>query len=144
MKEIKISKEKITIKIFDHQTYTMNVNPKDDWHNPVTYIVSDYCKKYPDDDGNERIYDNNMVRPRNHNWAGKDEQRKWFYQNGYISRARVPTYGTCQDCWASGPNYQPCQECDKGPYKLLMYSGYIIDSVLSCFFVKWYNSDRRD
>ncbi len=56
----------------------MNVNPKDDWDNKVTYIVADYYKKYPDDQGHERIDDKDVMRPRNHKWAGKDEQRKWF------------------------------------------------------------------
>ncbi len=41
---------------------------------------------------------------------------------------RAPTYGTCNGCWATGPRYQPCQECDNGHYTPLALKGYILDS----------------
>jgi hypothetical protein len=42
--------------------------------------------------------------------------------------SKAPTYGTCADCWASGPSYQPCQECGKDLYMPLDLRGYVIDS----------------
>jgi hypothetical protein len=50
-----------------------------------------------------------------------------FVDEIYYDR-RAPTYRTCAECWASGPSYQPCQECDKGTYMPLELIGYIIDS----------------
>ena len=75
------------------------------------------------------------MRPRNHKWADQMEQMSWqssceeedeqccIY---YVRRA--PTYGgTCNGCWATGPSYQPCQECDNSQYKPLALKGYILD-----------------
>jgi hypothetical protein len=57
----------------------MNLNPRDcpNDHSGVNhrakYFVEDYCKNCPDDRGNERIYPEDVVRPRNHKWA----DQKW-------------------------------------------------------------------
>jgi hypothetical protein len=99
-------------------TYLMNINPKNNLDNPVKYIVSDYCKKYPDDQGNQRIHAEDK-------WANLAEQGKW---SSNICEARAPTYGTCAESWASGPSYQPCQEWDKDLYMPLELRGYIIYS----------------
>jgi hypothetical protein len=50
------------------------------------------------------------------------EQRNIHYQR------QAPTYGTCNGCWATGPSYQPCQECDNGHDMPLKLKGYIHDS----------------
>jgi hypothetical protein len=76
-----------------------------------------------------------VVRPCNHKWAYTAEQSKWissYFGDSndvelYYER-RAPTYGTCEECWASGPSYQPCQECDKVLCMPLELRGYIIDS----------------
>jgi hypothetical protein len=52
----------------------------------------------------------------------EDEQRNIGYHR------RAPTYGTCNGCWATGPSYQPCQECENGQYMPLALKGYILDS----------------
>jgi hypothetical protein len=52
----------------------------------------------------------------------EDEQRCIYYVR------RAPTYGTCNGCWATGPSYQPCQECDNSQYMPLALKGYILDS----------------
>jgi hypothetical protein len=75
------------------------------------------------------------VRPRNHKWADQTEQLSWQssykeeddQHNIYYNR-RAPTYGTCNGCWATGPSYQPCQECDNGQYMPLELQGCILDS----------------
>jgi hypothetical protein len=89
------------------------------------YFVEDYCKNYPDDRG----------RPRNHKWADQMEQMSWqssweeeTEQRCICNVRRAPTYGTCNGCWATGPSYQPCQECDNGHYMPLKLKGYILDS----------------
>jgi hypothetical protein len=109
-----------------------NINPKDDLDNPVKYVVSDYCKKYPDDQGNQRIHAEDVVRSRNHKWANLAEQPTWslniWIQSKNFSEAGAPTYGTCAECWGSVSSYQPCQECGKGLYMHLELRGYIIDS----------------
>jgi hypothetical protein len=85
------------------------------------YFVEDYCKKYPDDQGNQIIYADDVVRPCNHKWASLAEQVIYYER-------RASTYGTCTECWESGPSYQPCQECYKGTHIPLELRGYIIDS----------------
>jgi hypothetical protein len=117
-----------------------NINPKDvlTGYNRVKYFVEDYCKKYPDDRGDQRIHAEDVVRPRNHKWADEAEQSKWtssFWCGSEMNNdmmikyeRRAPTYGTCAECWASGPSYQPCEECDRGPYMPLDITGHIIDS----------------
>ena len=117
----------------ESQTFKDNINPRDDETWPPMYIVTDYCEKYPDDPGNETIHPEDVVRPRNHKWANIEEQRKWMSDNS-VSKAKVPTYGTCGNCWASGPNYQPCR-CDMGSFKPLELRGWIIDS--QTFSEKW-------
>jgi hypothetical protein len=135
--------EETTIIIL-RKTYMMNtptnLNPRDcpndhSGSNRAKYFVEDYCKKYPDDQGNARIYPEDLVRPRNHKWAGQMEQLTW--QSSYEEEddqctisfhRRAPTYGMCNGCWATGPSYQPCQECDKGEYMPLELQGYILDS----------------
>jgi hypothetical protein len=120
----------------------MNLNSRDcpNDHSGVNhrakYFVEDYCKNYPDDRGNERIYPEDVVRPRNHKWADQMEQISWQSSCEeeteprsifYVSQA--PTYGTCNGCWATGPSYQPCQECaHNGHYMPLALKGYILDS----------------
>jgi hypothetical protein len=119
----------------------MNLNPRDcpNDHSGINhrakYFVEDYCKNYPDDQGNRRVYPEDVARPRNHKWAGQMEQMSW--QSSYEEEddqpnicydRRAPTYGTCNGCWATGPSYQPCQECDNGQYMPLALKGYILDS----------------
>jgi hypothetical protein len=77
--------EKTTI-IICEEYYMMNIwlnmNPYDDSNKvygtgfTAKYFVEDYCKKYPDDRGNQIIYAEDMVRPRNHKWASQAEQVK--------------------------------------------------------------------
>jgi hypothetical protein len=119
----------------------MNLNPRDcpNDHSGINhrakYFVEDYCKNYLDDRGNARIYPEDVVRPRNHKWVDQTEQLSWqsSYEeeddqcNIYCHR-RAPIHGTCNGCWASGPSYPPCQECDKGEYMPLELQGYILDS----------------
>ena len=60
----------------------LNMNPYDDPNKgygtdfTAKNFVEDYCKKYPDDRGNQIIYAEDMVRPRNHKWASQAEQVK--------------------------------------------------------------------
>jgi hypothetical protein len=119
----------------------MNLNPRDcpndhsGGNHRANYFVEDYWKNYPDDRGNERIYPEDVVRPRNHEWADQMEQISWqssceeeTEQRSIYYVRQAPTYGTCNGCWATGPSYQPCQECDNGHYTPLALKGYILDS----------------
>jgi hypothetical protein len=63
------------------------------------------------------------------------EQSKWmssYLGDGnnveFYYEQRAPIYGTCEECWASGPSYQLCQECDKVLYRPLELRGNTIDS----------------
>jgi hypothetical protein len=40
------------------------------------YFVEDYCKKYPDDRGNQIIYAEDVVRPHTHKWEVKQNKSK--------------------------------------------------------------------
>ena len=118
----------------------INLNPRDcpndhSGSDRAKYFVENYCKNYPVNRGNARIYPEHVVRPSNHKWANQTEQLSW--QSSYeeeddqctiYHHRRAPTYGICNGCWASGPSYQPCQECDKGEYMPLEFQGYILDS----------------
>ena len=60
----------------------MNMNPRDcpndhSGSHRAKYFVEDYCKNYPDDQGNERINAKNVVRPHNHKWVNQVEQLRW-------------------------------------------------------------------
>ena len=75
-----------------HQTYEEKGNT-----NPMRYIIRDYCKKYPADQGGQDINEEDVARPSNHKWAAGrlevDERRKTV--------VGIPTYGTCSICWNS-------------------------------------------
>jgi hypothetical protein len=47
----------------------------------LRYNVQDYCRKYPDDPGNQIINDGNVVRPGDLKWAGRNEQHEWVRDN---------------------------------------------------------------
>jgi hypothetical protein len=94
---------------------------------PLRYNVQDYCRKYPDDPGNQIINDGDVVRPRDLKWAGRNEQHEWVRDN-HLSTHGVLTYGTCAHCWSSGPSYDTCAECKKGIYKPLSFEEAILDS----------------
>jgi hypothetical protein len=41
------------------------------------YIVRDYYSKYPTDQGDQNIHEEDKVHPPNHLWADQDECRSW-------------------------------------------------------------------
>jgi hypothetical protein len=92
----------------------------------VRYNVQDYCKKYPDDPG-DQINDQDVVRPQNLKWADQNEQQEWV-RDKHLSTHGVPAYGTCAVCWSSGPSYETCAECMKSHYKPLSLWEAIPDS----------------
>jgi hypothetical protein len=94
---------------------------------PLWYNVQDYCRKYPDDTGNQIINNRDVVRPRDLKWAGRNEQHEWAGDN-HLSTHGVPTYGTCAHCWSSGPSYDTCAKCKKDIYKPLSFEDVILDS----------------
>jgi hypothetical protein len=91
--------------------------------NPMRYIVKGYCKKYPNDPGDQDIHEEDVARPSNHKWAEKGNHN-WKV----VSTVRIPTYGTCGICWNSGPAYKMCKECSLGEYQVVVYNNYILDS----------------
>jgi hypothetical protein len=94
---------------------------------PLRHNVQDYCRKYPDDPGNQIINDGDVVRPRDLKWAGQNEQHEWVWDN-HLSTHGVQAYGTCAHCWSSGPSYNTCAKCKKGIYKPLSFEEAILDS----------------
>jgi hypothetical protein len=107
---------------FEEQTRTETMS-----RFPLRYNVQDYCRKYPDDPGNQIINDGDVVRPRDLKWAGRNEQHEWVRDN-HLSTLGVSTYGTCAHCWSSGTSYDTCAKCKKGIYKPLSFEEAILDS----------------
>jgi hypothetical protein len=89
----------------------------------MRYIVKGYCKKYPNDPGDQDIHEEDVARPSNHKWA---EVRK--HKMKVVSTVGIPTYGTCRICWNSGPAYKMCKECGLVEYQVVVYKKYILDS----------------
>jgi hypothetical protein len=94
---------------------------------PLRYNVQDYCRRYPDDPGNQIINNGDVVRPRDLKWACRNEKHEWLGDN-HLSTHGVPTYGTCAHCWSIGPSYDTCAKCKKGFYKPLSFEEAILDS----------------
>jgi hypothetical protein len=63
--------------------------------NRMQYIVKDYCKKYPNDPGDQDINERDVVRPRNHLWADQEEISSWRKFIDRKSNIYIPTYGLC-------------------------------------------------
>ncbi len=40
----------------------------------MRYIVKDYCKKYPNDRGDQNINDEDVVQPPNHKWIDQGDE----------------------------------------------------------------------
>jgi hypothetical protein len=90
----------------------------------MQYIIRDYCKKYPADQGNQDINEEDVARPSNHKWAAGrlevDERRKTV--------VGIPTYGTRSICWNSGLAYKKCIEYGLVEYQAVNWKHYILDS----------------
>jgi hypothetical protein len=124
---------------FEEQTRTETMS-----RFPLRYNVQDYCRKYPDDPGNQIINDGDVVRPRDFKWAGRNEQHECVWDN-HLSTHGVPTYGTCAHSWSSGPSYNTCAECKKGIYKPLSSEEAILDSqTLSTKMSKLHQTARAE
>jgi hypothetical protein len=66
--------------------------------NPERYVIEGYCLKYPTDPGDQNINEEDVVRgPQNHKCSDYEESKEWKF----ISTTGLPTYGTCEFCWAS-------------------------------------------
>ena len=102
-----------------HRTYEEQGNT-----NPMRYIIRDYCKKYPNDQGDQNINEEDVARPTNHKWVKDrleaEEKRKTI--------VGFPTYGTCSICWKSGPAYKKCIKCGVVEYQVVNFRDYILDS----------------
>ena len=96
---------------------------------------------YTDDQEDQDIKEQDVVRPQNHRWVSLDskETATWHLK----SRAKAPTYGVCASCFNSGPTGKDCNECSirnirdrrgfKVKYVIMRYQeGYptkILDSI---------------
>ena len=98
----------------------------DAWNtNPLRYIIRDYCKRYPDDRGDDKIRDEDVIRPYNYKYTtGTDEQTEWRKKRDVA----IPTYGTCATCYSSGPAFKRCKFCGLDKYKTLVRGKAILDS----------------
>ena len=81
------------------------------------------------------IPDEYVVRPRNHKWSGKYGSEcfePW-------SSAGCPTYGTCTNCYASGPVELSCDnpKCQKYTYKVLFTRGMHPDEFMITLDSQW-------
>ena len=102
-----------------HRTYEEQGNTK-----PMRYIIRDYCKKYPNDQGDQNINEEDVARPTNHKWV-KDRLEAEEKRKTVVG---FPTYGTCSICWKSGPAYKKCIKCGVVEYQVVNFRDYILDS----------------
>ena len=91
---------------------------------PEQYILVDYTLNYDQDTGNDNIRRSDEVRPHNGKWAGREEYASWHLK----STLGLPTYGTCEYCFASGPLESMCTFCGSGHYRCMKYQGRILDA----------------
>ena len=91
---------------------------------PEQYILVDYTLNYDQDTGNDNIRRTDEVRPYNGKWASREEILAWHLK----STLGLPTYGTCEYCFASGPLESMCTFCGSGHNRCMKYQGRILDS----------------
>jgi hypothetical protein len=91
---------------------------------PQQYILVDYTQNYDQDTGNDMIRRGDEVRPYNGRWAKPEEILTWHLK----STLGLPTYGTCEYCFASGPLESMCTFCGSGHHRCMKYQGRILDS----------------
>ena len=87
--------------------------------NEVMYIVRGYEPRMR----GTQITDDYVVRPRNHKWCGQfggEYFRPW-------SSARCPTYGTCNNCYGSGPVGMTCVDPRCEERYLVMFANGVHD-----------------
>jgi len=77
--------------------------------------------------GAEYIKDEDVVRPSNHKFSRQiDWTENWLWK----SMADHETYGTCDECFDSGPVWEVCRYCGKGQlYVVFCFGGYQLDSI---------------
>jgi hypothetical protein len=92
-------------------------------YNPATYMEE---RKDP-----SVIRGEDVVRPPNHKaWKADRPGESTEEMPLYKSVAKVPTYGSCEDCYSSGPVGKLCIFCHNGTqYKVVLHCHHIIDSV---------------
>jgi hypothetical protein len=95
---------------------------------PTRYIIKDYCKKYPNNPGDQNIHDDDVVRPLNKKWSDSTESERCRPQLKRKSCVGLRTYGNCGSCWASGPAYKSCITCVCDEYRCVTSFGYVLDS----------------
>jgi hypothetical protein len=91
---------------------------------PEQYVLVDYTLKYSQDTGNDMIRPMDEVCPYNAKWANREETLVWYQK----STLCLPTYRTCEHCFASGPLESMCTFCRSGHYRCMKYQGHILDS----------------
>jgi hypothetical protein len=91
---------------------------------PEQYVLVDYTVKYSQDTGNDMIRRMDEVCPYNGKWANREETLVWYQK----STLCLPTYGTCEYCFASRPLESMCTFCGSGHYRCMKYQGRILDS----------------
>jgi hypothetical protein len=90
------------------------------------YIIAHYCRKYPDDPGDQLINDEDVVQPENHLWADHTESKKWRSSIDRKGNTCSTTYGLCNNCYISGPINMECiNGC--GEYKAVQHGNYAFD-----------------
>jgi hypothetical protein len=96
--------------------------------NRKLYIVEHYCRKYPDDPGDQPLNDDDVVRPTNHLWANHEESQTWRNAITRKSITHSTTYGLCCNCYTSGPINMGCLDgCGTGEYKTVQCGNYTFD-----------------
>jgi hypothetical protein len=96
--------------------------------NRKLYIVAHYCRKYPDDPGDQLMNNKDMVRPKDHLWVDPTESKKWRSSVDRKSNIYSTTYGLCNNCYTSGPINMECIDgCKTGEYKTVQHGNYTFD-----------------
>ena len=92
--------------------------------NTTRYIIQGYN---PDSYGQEYIKEEDVVRPSNHKYTTEiDQLNNWTLK----SCAGHATYGTCEECFDSGPVWKKCRHCGQGQVYLIFRFGDVeLDSI---------------
>jgi hypothetical protein len=89
----------------------------------MRYIIKDYCKKYPNDPGDQNIHDDD-----NKKWGDTRETDFWRLEANRLSCVGLLTYGNCGSCWSSGHAYKSCITCVCDEYRVVESHRHVLDS----------------
>ena len=103
-------------------------------------VIRDYkTKGY--NEGND-IREEDIASAANCKWVTQEDQKIITRKSTMLT----PTYGTCADCFCSGPTGKDCTECNNGSkYKVTIFDDTVLDSqTLAEFMGKGHEVAKAD